>query len=101
MEQHIPMIGFAAYSGTGKTHAMLEAARTAKQEGRDVVIGLLSCDAWPSVQAGAEGFESVRCKTVTQDGRTESEIDLDACIQRLPQLILIPCYPDIFFNIGR
>src|SRR5699024_7785941 len=53
------------------------------------VIGLLSCDAWPSVQAGAEGFETVRCKTVTQDGRTESEIDLDACIQRLPQLILI------------
>ena len=81
---------FASYfSGTGKTHAMLEAARTAKQEGRDVVIGLLSCDAWPSVQAEAEGFEAVRCKTVTQDGRTESEIDLDACIQRLPQLILI------------
>ena len=81
---------FASYfSGTGKTHAMLEAARTAKQEGRDVVIGLLSCDTWPSVQTGAEGFEAVRCKTVTQDGRTESEIDLDACIQRLPQLILI------------
>ncbi len=81
---------FASYfSGTGKTNAMLEAARAAKQEGRDVVVGLLSCDSWPSVQTWAEGFEVVRCRTVTQDGRTESEIDLDACIQRQPQLILI------------
>ena len=27
---------------------MLEAARAAKREGQDVVIGLLSFDAWPS-----------------------------------------------------
>ncbi|GJN65511.1 sensor histidine kinase [Faecalibacterium gallinarum] len=81
---------FASYfPGTGKAHAMLEAARTAKQEGLDVVIGLLSCDRWPSVGKLAEDLEAVRCKTVTQDGRTESEIDLDACIQRLPQLILV------------
>ena len=28
-------------------------------------------------------------KTVAQDGHTESELDLDACIKRRPQLILI------------
>ena len=40
---------FASYfCGAGKRHAMLEAARTAKREGQDVVIGLLSFDAWPS-----------------------------------------------------
>ena len=49
---------FASYfPGTGKTHAMLEAARTAKQEGLDVVIGLLSCDRWPSVGNLAEDLE--------------------------------------------
>lgn len=81
---------FASYfPGTGKSHAMLEAARTAKQEGLDVVVGLLSCDRWPSVGKLAEGLEAVRCKTVTQEGRIESELDLDACIKRLPQLIVI------------
>ena len=81
---------FASYfPGTGKSHAMLEAARTAKQEGLDVVVGLLSCDRWPSVGKLAEGLEAVRCKTVTQEGRIESELDLDACIKRRPQLILI------------
>ena len=81
---------FASYfPGTGKSHAMLEAARIAKQEGLDVVVGLLSCDRWPSVGKLAEGLEAVRCKTVTQEGRIESELDLDACIKRLPQLIVI------------
>ena len=68
---------------------MLEAARAAKREGQDVVIGLLSFDAWPSDPPLAEDFETVHCKTVAQDGHTESELDLDACIKRRPQLILI------------
>ena len=81
---------FASYfCGAGKRHAMLEAARAAKREGQDVVIGLLSFDAWPSDPPLAEDFETVHCKTVAQDGHTESELDLDACIKRRPQLILI------------
>ena len=81
---------FASYfCGAGKRHAMLEAARAAKREGQDVVIGLLSFDAWPSDPPLAEDFETVHYKTVAQDGHTESELDLDACIKRRPQLILI------------
>ena len=73
---------FASYfCGAGKRHAMLEAARAAKREGQDVVIGLLSFDAWPSDPPLAEDFETVHCKTVAQDGHTESELDLDACIK--------------------
>lgn len=81
---------FASYfSGAGKSYAMLEAAEKARQAGLDVAIGLLSCALWPQTEAAAAGFERLPCKTLLRDGRTDPEIDLDACLKRLPQLILI------------
>ena len=81
---------FASYlSGAGKTYAMLRAAEEARGSGRDVAIGLLSCDSWPETASLAVGFETLPCRTVIQGGRTCREIDLDACLARVPQLILI------------
>lgn len=81
---------FASYfSGAGKSYAMLETAKQARQAGRDVVIGLLSCEQWPQTQLLAEQFEVLPCKTVIQDGRTDYEMDLDACLKRAPELILV------------
>lgn len=81
---------FASYlSGTGKSHAMLKAAGQARREGRDVVIGLISSDQWPKTRALAEPFETLPSKTIIQDGRTYHELDMDACLAREPQLILI------------
>lgn len=81
---------FASYfSGTGKSYAMLGAAEKARQAGADVVIGLLCCDLWPQTRALARKFETLPCKTVDHSGQTECEVDLDACLKRLPQLILI------------
>lgn len=77
------------FAGTGKSYAMLEAAEKDKQSGTDVVIGLLSGNLWPQTGALAEKFEVLPYKTVVQSGRTEYEVDLDACLKRLPQLILI------------
>lgn len=81
---------FASYfSGAGKSYAMLEAAERARQAGRDTVIGLLAGDQWPQTRALAEGFETMPCRTVTRGGRSDVAIDLDACLERRPQLILI------------
>ncbi len=81
---------FASYfSGTGKSYAMLEAAEKARQAGADAVIGLLCCDLWPQTRALARKFETLPCKTVDHSGQTEYEVDLDVCLKRLPQLILI------------
>lgn len=81
---------FASYfSGTGKSYAMLGAAEKARQAGADAVIGLLCCDLWPQTRALARKFETLPCKTVDHSGQTEYEVDLDVCLKRLPQLILI------------
>ena len=81
---------FASYfSGAGKSYAMLESAREAKQAGLDVAIGILSDTQWPKTTALAETFEVLPCKKVARDGHIANEIDLDACLQRHPQLIVI------------
>ena len=81
---------FASYfSGAGKSYAMLESAREAKQAGLDVAIGILSDTQWPNTTALAETFEVLPCKKVDRDGHIADEIDLDACLQRHPQLIVI------------
>lgn len=81
---------FASYfSGAGKSYAMLESAREAKQAGLDVAIGILSDTQWPKTTALAETFEVLPCKKVDRDGHIADEIDLDACLQRHPQLIVI------------
>lgn len=81
---------FASYfSGAGKSYAMLESAREAKQAGLDVAIGILSDTQWPKTTALAETFEVLPCKKVARDGHIADEIDLDACLKRHPQLIVI------------
>lgn len=81
---------FASYfSGTGKSFSMLEIAEKARQAGRDVVIGFLSCEQWPQTKLLAEKFEMLPCKTVIQDGSPVYEMDLDVCLKRSPELILV------------
>lgn len=81
---------FASYfSGAGKSYAMLEAAERARQAGRDVAIGLPFCEYWPQTLLLTEQFEVLPCKTVIRDGKTDYEIDLDACLKRAPELILV------------
>lgn len=81
---------FASYfSGAGKSYAMLESAKEAKQAGLDVAIGILSGTQWPKTTALAEQFEILPCKKVARDGHIADEIDLDACLKRHPQLIVI------------
>lgn len=81
---------FAGYfSGTGKSYSMLERAEKAKQAGLDVVIGVLSCEQWPQTSVLAEKFEALPCKAVVPGGGTDYELDLDACLKRSPDLILV------------
>ena len=81
---------FASYfTGAGKSYSMLESAEKAKQAGLDVVIGMLSCAQWPQTKLLAEKFEALPCKTIIRDGQTDYEMDLDACLKRAPDLILV------------
>ena len=74
-------IFFGAFPGAGKTNAMLTAARRIREDGRDVVVGLV--DTHESAElALLEGFE-------TLPTLPRGELDLDGAIERHPEVLLI------------
>jgi two-component system sensor histidine kinase KdpD len=76
-------------AGVGKTYAMLEASRRELADGRDVVIGYLETHGRKETDALAEGLPSIPRRTVEYRGIQLSEFDLDAALQRGPQLMLV------------
>ena len=79
--------GYAA--GVGKTYAMLEAAHIAKQQGIDVVAGYIEPHERPKTAALLNGLEVISTKEVTYNGMVLHEFDIDAALQRSPELILV------------
>ena len=82
-------IFFGASAGVGKTYAMLTAARQLRNEGKDVVVGLLETHGRKETEVLLQGLEVLpRAKIVYQD-RTLDEFDLDVALARRPALILV------------
>lgn len=79
--------GYAA--GVGKTYAMLDAARTDLQAGRDVVAGYIEPHASPETMALTEGVEMLPIMDVEHRGIHIREFDLDGALARRPELILV------------
>lgn len=79
--------GYAA--GVGKTYAMLQAAHQAKEQGIDVVAGYIEPHARPQTATLLEGLEQLPVKQVSYGGITLREFDIDAALNRKPQLILV------------
>src|SRR5262245_65668894 len=79
--------GYAA--GVGKTYAMLLAARAAKSEGRDVVVGYVEPHARPETQALVEGLERLPTLEIPYRGAVLRELNLDAALARHPKVILV------------
>ena len=73
---------YAPYSG--KTQAMLKAAREAKENRQDVVIGFLA-DHSPGASLSADDLE--RLPPMLLNG--QEEFDLNAALARKPELILV------------
>ena len=79
--------GYAA--GVGKTYAMLEAAHLAQKQGVDVVVGYVERHARPDTLALLDGLEQLPTRTVAYRGIELREFDIDAALERRPQLILV------------
>lgn len=79
--------GYAA--GVGKTYAMLEAARQAIRDGRDVVVGYVEPHARPDTQSLATGLPVVPVKEIEYRGVTLRELDVDAALARRPEVLLV------------
>jgi two-component system sensor histidine kinase KdpD len=82
-------IYFGASAGVGKTYAMLAAAREYRNEGRDVVVGVVETHGRKETEAQLAGLEVLPPAPVTFQGRTLPEFDLDAALARRPALILV------------
>lgn len=75
--------------GVGKTFRMLEEAHELKNEGIDVVIGLLETHGRKETAQKAEGLELIPRKKFPRGEITLTDMDTDAILRRAPQLVLI------------
>jgi two-component system, OmpR family, sensor histidine kinase KdpD len=78
-----------AAPGVGKTYAMLQNARRLKDEGVDVVIGLVETHGRAETSALVHGLEVLPRRKVEYHGRPFEEFDLDAALARKPKLIVV------------
>ncbi|NEQ20459.1 MAG: sensor histidine kinase KdpD [Microcoleus sp. SIO2G3] len=85
--KHKMYIGMAP--GVGKTYRMLEEAHQLKEEGIDVVIGILETHGREETAEQAVGLEVVPKKPIVHKGVTLWEMDTDAILERQPQLVLV------------
>ncbi|MGC7402426.1 DUF4118 domain-containing protein [Pandoraea pneumonica] len=82
-------IFFGASAGVGKTFAMLQAARKLREEGTDVVVGVLETHGREETAKMLEGLEVLPQKSVEYRGRVLREFDLDGMLARKPAVALV------------
>lgn len=85
--KHKIFIGMAP--GVGKTYRMLEEGKQLKEEGTDVVIGLLETHGRQETAEKAAGLEVVPRQEINVAGKILTEMNPEAILARQPQLVLI------------
>jgi two-component system sensor histidine kinase KdpD len=78
-----------AAPGVGKTYEMLIEGAARKGAGVDAVIGVVETHGRAETEALIDGLEIVPRKQVDYEGRTLSEMDVDAILARHPRLALV------------
>jgi two-component system sensor histidine kinase KdpD len=78
-----------AAPGVGKTYEMLQQARARKQDGYDIVVGVVETHGRKETQALLDGLEVVPRRRLEYRGQRLEEMDLDAIIARHPQIVLV------------
>ncbi|RSO40605.1 hypothetical protein DMH15_14695 [Streptomyces sp. WAC 06725] len=78
-----------AAPGVGKTYAMLAEGQRRRARGTDVVIGFVEPHGRRLTAAMAEGLETVPRRTLIHRGSAFTEMDVDAVLDRRPQVALV------------
>ena len=79
--------GFSA--GVGKTFAMLEAAQALRTQQQDVVAGVVETHGRAETEEQLEQIERLPPRLVDYKTRLLPEFDLDAALERKPQVMLV------------
>jgi two-component system sensor histidine kinase KdpD len=82
-------IFFGAAPGVGKTYAMLEAARRKKEEGEDIVVGIVETHGRQETEKLLEALEILPRTAYSYRGKNLPEFDLDSALSRKPAVILV------------
>ncbi|HVM62668.1 MAG TPA: sensor histidine kinase KdpD [Verrucomicrobiae bacterium] len=80
---------FGMCPGVGKTYAMLEAARARQSEGVDVVVGVVETHGRKETYELLAGLPIITRKKIEYRGVVLQEMDIDAILERRPQLVLV------------
>ena len=80
---------FGASAGVGKTYAMLRAARRLREQGVDVVVGLVETHGRSETAEQLQGLEQVPPQRLQIQGRSVAEFDLDTALARHPAVLLV------------
>jgi two-component system sensor histidine kinase KdpD len=78
-----------AAPGVGKTYAMLREGHRLKAEGRDVVIGFVESHGRIDTERQLGDLEVVPRQVVRHGGIAMEDMDLDAIVQRAPDVVLV------------
>lgn len=78
-----------AAPGVGKTYEMLSDGANRRRAGLDVVIGVVETHGRAETEALVEGFEIIPRREIDYQGRTLTEMDIDAILARRPTLVLV------------
>jgi len=82
-------IYFGASAGVGKTFAMLTGARALRNEGKDVLVGVLETHGRKETEALLQDLPALPLAEIVYQGRALREFDLDSALARHPALILV------------
>ncbi|MCC6487021.1 MAG: PTS sugar transporter subunit IIA [Candidatus Hydrogenedentes bacterium] len=80
-------LGYSA--GVGKTYEMLQEGHRLRNEGVDVVVGLVETHGREETEALLPGLEVIPRRRTTYRGIEIGEMDLDAVLQRRPTVVLV------------
>ncbi len=80
---------FGASPGVGKTYAMLNEAQRLRDQGRDVVVGLVETHGRGDTLRLLSGLEVLPRRRLEYRDRPLEEFDLDAALARKPAVLLV------------
>ena len=75
--------------GVGKSYAMLSEGLRRRQRGADVVIGFVECHGRERTEELIDDMEVIPRRVVDYRGTRFEEMDLDAVLDRQPQVVLV------------
>jgi two-component system sensor histidine kinase KdpD len=78
--------------GVGKTFEMLAQANRRRQDGDEVLVGVVETHGRKETEAWLADLEVLARRPIEYRGRTLMEFDLDAALERRPQLLLVDEY---------